>query len=1054
MGWVFLAAYTLSGVAGLVYEVSWTRLLSLAMGHGLAASSTVLAAFMGGLALGAVVAGRLSPRLSSRHALQAYAALEALIALLALAFPLTLDLVTPLFAAAYHEGSGGALFGLTRLAACLLVLLPPAMALGATFPLAVRAMAEPSLHRGRSTQIAGRLYAANTVGAAIGAVLSGFVLVPALGGRGTAWVGVAASLAAGALVLVVVRSRGASPPVDDGAAPTARRAHRAGAAGFAGVTDPPQFGLALALVAITGFVTFSAEVAWTRVFALIVGPSTYAFAATIAAFISGLAIGATVGTVIAARTRRPALASGVVLGLSAIAAAWTTAAAGTSIPRQVMTDFAAAPAGALLLSHALLVALLIVPAAIGIGAAFPLAFQVAARAEAPAQRVAAIYAVNTLTSVAGSLVTGFILVPWLGLEPTLQLIAALIGMASVVAILSGHAPWRWRAAAVVPAVIAGGLLLSSAPWDRELLASGSYKYASDVTPGLAIETALRAGQLLYYKDGPTGTVSVKQLTGHRSLAIDGKVDASTAGDMLTQKLLAHLPLLLHEQPHDVAIIGLGSGATLAAALTHPLRTVDVLEISGEVAEASRLFTGGRPSPLDDPRTRLVVADGRTHMALTTRQYDVIVSEPSNPWMAGVAALFTREFFSTASRRLAARGIMCQWVNTYDISTDDLRSVVATFSAVFPHGTMWLVGEGDLLLLGSQEAFESRLPQLTRSWQRTGVAADLAAVSVREPFGILSMFAGNDAAIARFRGSSAVQTDDRMALEFSAPRALRTATRPNNVAQLRAAAAAAPPPAVIVEAWQSADGVALAHRAAMLRQATAYEPAYQAALDAVEKSPSSLDAWLTLVDTAVPTGRQRDTLTHLAETAARHPDLAAPQIARSRLLAGTGSLDEAARAATVAVQIAPGDPQALEQLASVFADAGDLDRLAPVVAALAAHAERAGSHYYAGALAFMRGDLVAAQAAAQRALTTDPRHARAQNLLGAIAATQGQTETARAAFAKALELEPRDPSTYQNLALLELHDGHAAVAARLFAEALSLDPSSVAARDGLARAGVP
>ena len=256
---------------------------------------------------------------------------------------------------------------------------------------------------------------------------------------------------------------------------------------------------------------------------------------------------------------------------------------------------------------------------------------------------------------------------------------------------------------------------------------------------------------MYYREGATGTVSVKELTGARSLSIDGKVDASTARDMLTQKLLAHLPLLLHPNPRQVGIVGLGSGVTLASALVHPVVSVDVVEISPEVVEASAYFADVNRRALDDPRTRLVRGDGRTHFSLTSRLYDVVISEPSNPWMAGVAALFTQEFFQRVRSRLATGGIFCQWAHTYDVSDADLRSIVATFRAVFPDGTMWLAGDGDLLLVGSTAPLEPRLEDISTAWQRPGVGEDLRTVGMREPFTLLSLFVGGSRRDIAIRG---------------------------------------------------------------------------------------------------------------------------------------------------------------------------------------------------------------------------------------------------------------------------------------------------------------
>ena len=1052
---LFLGAYVCSGLAGLIYEVSWTRLLTLEMGRGIAASSTVLAAFMGGLALGAALAGRRASAMTPKQALQAYAGLELAVAVLAIALPFELRALSPLFASAYQNGSAGVAFGLVRFGVSLLLLLLPAMALGATFPLAVRWFASGA---GQGSRRAGQLYAANTIGAAIGALLSGFVLVPAVGVMGTLLVGVGTSLIA-MMVAVALSLRADETPIVDREAhvpsvpePRPRKSSQKGRPASVKVRphDQPEAArpaLAAALLAITGAATLAAEVAWTRVFALLVGPSTYAFAATVAAFIGGLALGAAAGTGIG-RTRRPALAIALLLGAATIGSAWASTAAGTSLPHRVVADFASSPDISIVV-HAITMSLTVLPMALAIGAAFPLALQLAGGADAPPRTIGSVYAINTLAAVAGSLVAGFFLIPWLGLERTLTVVSGLLAVGALLAAWFGAAG-AGRLAALVPVAIGLILMLTGGPWDRALLASGSYKYASAVAPGLDVETALKSGTLIYYRDGATSTVSVKRLTGSLSLAIDGKVDASTAGDMLTQKLLAHLPMLLHGSAREICIIGLGSGVTLASALAHPVEAVDVLEITPEVVEASRLFSEGSHAPIDDPRTHLVVADGRTHLALSRRQYDVIVSEPSNPWMAGVAALFTKEFFEAARLRLADHGVICQWVNTYDISSADLQSVVATFTGVFPHATLWLAGDGDLMLVGSPDAMEPKLEQLVRPWSRD-VQADLQTVAVTSPFGVLSMFIGSDAAAMEFGSGAAVQTDNRMALEFSAPRALHTAARRDNVVRLRALADPARRPPVVARAWMEAGGDDLAQRAVMLRRAGAYEPAYDAALDAINKAPDNTDALQVLVEASAATGRQADASSRLGAMVAARPDLVAPRVALSKLRAASGAFDEAIRIASGAVQEHPDDGAALEQLASIYADAGDVERLGPLVNALARFPGRAASRYYVAANHFLRGELDPAQRAAQEALSLDAGFARAQNLLGAIYATRGDAASARKAFQASLLLDPQDPATYQNLALLELNSGNAPAAAQLFTEALTLDPSSAPAREGLARA---
>ena len=328
-------------------------------------------------------------------------------------------------------------------------------------------------------------------------------------------------------------------------------------------------------------------------------------------------------------------------------------------------------------------------------------------------------------------------------------------------------------------------------WDRSLLSSGAYKYAPAMR-GSNLETSLTAGELLSYREGSTGTVAVRKLTGTISLAIDGKVDASNAGDMLTQRMLAHVPLLLHPNPQRVAILGLGSGVTLGSALTPSdsarppssrfLRRSSPRRASSKTRIIARSPTRARAS---------IVGDGRTHLMLGTETYDVIVSEPSNPWMAGIASLFTREFFEGARARLAPGGVLCQWAHTYDISNADLRSIVATFLSVFPDGTLWLVGDADVLLVGSTEPLDARIDGIAAAMQRPGVAEDLATVGVKGPFSVTSLFVAQGDALKAWANGAPLQTDDRSALEFSGPRSIFGTARDDNATALRELAAGEP-----------------------------------------------------------------------------------------------------------------------------------------------------------------------------------------------------------------------------------------------------------------------
>ena len=1047
----FLVLFAVSGAAALIYEVVWTRLLTLHMGHGLAAASTVLAAFMGGLAAGAGAAGRYAGHLTRERALRLYAGLEVAIALLALAIPLLLELMRPLLAAAYADGAGGTTFGLLRLASSVLLLCVPAACMGATFPIASRWMVRSASLAARD---AGGLYAANTLGAAAGAVAAGFFLIPALGISGATWIGVALNIVAagGAWWIAVNPPEGghhrnpAGPKTQD----LKTQDLKTQAPGPKPQDPGPKTPwLGAAALGVSGFASLTLQVVWTRLLVQILGPTTYAFSTVVAIFIIGLAGGAALGARLASRIN-PAVGLAVALLLSAGFSLGAASAVDWSL--MTMADIVSRPEvqfSDVLQRGVLLVAGLLLPMTLAFGAAFPFAVALATGADdRVTEHIGIIYAVNTIGAILGALLAGFLLLPALGLHGTIRLVTALAAVVAL-AILAGAGRARGR---VVGFVLAAGVLAGIAvlpQWDRMLLSSGAYKYAPAIRGGPGLETSLTAGELLWYREGSTATVAVRRLTGTVSLAIDGKVDASNAGDMLTQRLLAHVPLLLHPNPQRAAILGLGSGVTLGSALTHPLTEATVLEISPEVVEASRFFEAENHRALADPRTRLIVGDGRTHLMMGRQTYDVIVSEPSNPWMAGIASLFTREFFAGARDRLAPGGILCQWAHTYDISNRDLRSIVATFLTVFPHGTLWLVGDADVLLVGSTEPLDGRIAGLGDAMTRPGVAADLATVGATGPFPIGSLFVAQGEALRAWANGAPIQTDDRSQLEFSGPRSVFGTARDDNAAALRTLAAASPQPAPVRALIETATPADWRSRGLMFLAANANEPAYQDLARSLEAEPEDAVALDALVRAAANLNRIPDAQALLTRLAA-DPARVQARLALSRVLASQGRIEDAVRIPVEMLQANPGHVAALEQLASVLADVGDQSRLEPVVMRLVKEAPRnPAAHYYAASLFFMQSRLELALQAARNAVALDAGHARAHNLIGASLASMGQRDAARTAFEASLKADPREPGTYTNLATLELESGNRELAIRYFAEALTVDPNWQAARDGLA-----
>ncbi|MFN7981244.1 MAG: fused MFS/spermidine synthase [Vicinamibacterales bacterium] len=768
----------------------------------------------------------------------------------------------------------------------------PAAALGATFPMAVRWCAHRSSN---PAGVSSALYSMNTVGAAVGSLLAGFTLIPSIGISGTTHIGMFASVLAAALVGIIAWRTSSS---DDGArvetskpsdarpaaAPKTRK-REAAREDAPAVSYAPW--LASTVLGLSGFAALVHEIVWTRILALVLGPTTYAFAATLAAVVAGVALGSGVGAWLLGRLApgRRAGALALTLTLGALTIVGTSALAGGYVPATIARQVAAAPDSfiALLRQGMLLTASLILPTAICLGAAFPLALSLAGDpAHSPARRFGIVYAVNTVGSVSGTLAAGFFLIPRLGLPSTLSVGAFVLVVAAVLLVAAVETSTRQRAVAYSLSAVAMLAMIVAPQWDRELLASGVYLYAPFVPKGLDLETQLKAGTLLYYKDGAPATVSVKRLTGTTTLAVDGKTDASNRSDMLTQKLVAHIPLLLHPSPKNVAIVGLGSGVTLGAALSHPIERADVVEISPEVVEASSFFDAENHKALSDPRTHLIVGDGRSHLLLSTSQYDVIISEPSNPWIAGVASLFTREFFEGARARLAPGGIICQWAHTYTISERDLRSIVATFTSVFPNGTAWMVNDNDVLMVASLDPVVPMLGNIESHWSRAAAAGNLAEVGAVEPFDVLSPSrpdppsSRNTAPAPTFSTTTGCDSSSRHRVRSTTPapvittrrlRPSRSSTRCRN--------------------WfahvENARRPHRRGRADMMAKSDAYSIAYDDYVRALKLDANDQPSLNGFTRTAVLTSRAQDALSWVKALAGESPGLAA-QIATSKLLA--------------------------------------------------------------------------------------------------------------------------------------------------------------------------
>jgi spermidine synthase len=521
------------------------------------------------------------------------------------------------------------------------------------------------------------------------------------------------------------------------------------------------------------------EVAWSRALSLVLGSSTYAFTAMLLAFLAGLAIGSALFSRLwGGRPVRPVAFGFIELGIGL--SALLTLPAFEKMPDLLLRIFTVslAPDFVLIVQVLLSVSAMIGPTLL-IGASFPCAIKVAARGVVRVGLdVGRLYAVNTLGAIVGTAVAGFLLIPAIGAQSALK-VAVLLNLAVGAAIAVGSARalsgWQWGSSAILLAATVAGLLWMPA-WNRAVMASGVAVYAPayrQFAGKVDLARAFPHHRLLFYEDGLSATVTVHRQGETTHLRVNGKTDASTSVDMHTQLMSGHIPLLAHPKPKAVLIIGLGSGVTVGAVAQHPVERIDVVEIEPAVVKASRFFAKENRDALKDPRVHLVIADGRNFLLGTSQRYDVIISEPSNPWIGGLAALFSQEFYERARRRLNAGGIMLQWIQGYNLLPPDLKMVVRTFRTAFPATSIWHAhGMGDYLLLGQEQLRPLDLGRIKEAYETSsGFREDMKRLGFRSPYALLADFLLAEPDAARYAQNADLNTDDLLPLEFSAPRSL-------------------------------------------------------------------------------------------------------------------------------------------------------------------------------------------------------------------------------------------------------------------------------------------
>ncbi len=762
-----------SGACALVYQVTWFRELRLIFGASTASSSAVLAIFMGGLGLGGAKLGKRAD--ASRNPLAMYANLEIAVACAAAATPVLVKVAN----AAYIASGGSDALGmlgatLLRLVISVLVLGPVCFLMGGTLPAAAKAVEREDDGPRRNVAT---LYGVNTLGAVAGAVVANFLLLEVLGNRLTLWMAALVNVLVGMTARSLARTResataGAGTVVVDVAAPQSRAADDA-------VAIASWFPAAAAALVGASFMLM--ELTWYRMLAPLLGGSSYTFGLILAVALAGIAIGG----VVYARTSVPATlrSFAVTCSLEAIFIAIPYALGDRlAILTALLHPLARVGFGASTAVWTFVAAVVVLPAAIVSGIQFPLVIGLYGRgARSVGRDVGAAYLANTLGAIAGALAGGFGLLPLLGALAMWKLVVVSLAIgATLAAVLDRRMLGdgeRWRRAAIGAVLTAVPLLLvlvtgPTAAWRHSGIGAGRSDIKLD-EPG-SLDAFVRAQRrvIVWEEDGIESSVALRQGAGF-TFVVNGHPDGDSITDAPTQVMGGVLAAMLHGDARSALVVGLGTGSTAGWLGKVPaMDRVDVVELEPAILRVARDCAPVNERVLDNPKVHVHLGDAREYLRTSRGRYDIIFSEPSNPYRAGISSLYTVEFYRAAQARLAPGGLFVQWIQAYEIDGWALATALATLRQVFADVELWQTMSGDLVLVSRAAHAQLDLDRL-RTTLATGPIAEATARvwGTRSAEGVLSHFVARSTLGDELlgRGLGAVNTDDQNLLEFALAR---------------------------------------------------------------------------------------------------------------------------------------------------------------------------------------------------------------------------------------------------------------------------------------------
>ena len=746
MAWLY-ALFFLSGCAALIYETVWFYLVQLVVGASSISVAVLLCAFMGGMALGSWLLPKIAPR---AHPFKVVAALEAGIGFFGAAIPIALPYIQQAYLTIAEPGLASVAL---RAVVCVIVLTPPTMLMGATLPAIARWWSNQ--HDARSV---GLLYMSNLLGATTGTVLSGFYLLRVYDTVTATAVAVTLNIVV-ALAFYLLASK-----------TTAGAPQSAITVTNAQYTSPAIY----AAAGLSGFTALGAEVVWTRQLSLLFGASVYTFSLILAVFLAGLSIGGFAGSTLAKRSRDPRALLATVQVLLGIAIGFGAWAIVNVLPHwQPTGDFLPNVRARPMLAFAFdaaRCAFALLPATILWGASFPLTLA-AGGARDFGGHVARVNATNTIGALAGAIAFTLIGIPYLGSQVAQQALVAFAGICSMVLVWNTTSRIR-RIAIVMGAAAFATAIVPAVP--GRLIAYGR-----------SVNSWASIARFLYIAEGATASIAVTQhVGGARQFHIAGKVEASDMDiDMRLERMLGHVPALIHPHPKSVLIVGVGAGVTAGALSIHPeVERIVICEIEPMVPRSARAYFGNENHHVfDDPRVQLVFDDARHFLQTTHEKFDIITSDPIHPWVRGAATLYSLEYLTLAKNHLTPGGVVTQWIPLYETDERSVKSEIGTFAAVFPDTTLWnpdLLEEGyDLVALGrAQESpiVEGEIQKRIDAAPRLKQSLD--AVLLRSAGDILSTYAGRGRDLAPWLKDAEINRERHLRLQYLAGLAANTDNR--------------------------------------------------------------------------------------------------------------------------------------------------------------------------------------------------------------------------------------------------------------------------------------